>query len=296
MGLVFDVKHYAIHDGPGIRTTVFLKGCPLDCPWCHNPESKGMEGELMWLPERCIGCNACVEACPSGAISLSDALVVDQGKCTSCWECAEACYADALRVVGMEMTVEEVMDEVIRDRVFHDESGGGVTFSGGEPLSQPGFLMGLLERCKTENIHTAVDTSGHADGGVVEKIKRLVDLWLYDLKHMDPDEHKRVIGVSNEVILENLERLKGLNVWIRMPLIPGFNDGAENIRATAEYMKLNGFNVINILPYHTAGSEKTPRLLSGGGTTKLYEPPTDEKLNEISRIFEEHGLNIKMGG
>lgn len=249
---------------------------------------------MMWIPDRCIGCGACIEACKQGAISFDGGIKLDQDKCNKCGDCAEMCYSEALRLVGTEMTVDEVMVEVLKDRVFHKESNGGVTFSGGEPLAQPGFLRKLLEACKKEGIHIATDTGGL--GNSVDEIKGLVDLWLYDLKHMDPDEHERVIGVTNEIILENLGKLSGRNVWIRMPLIPGFNDGAENIKATAEFMMKHGFKEINVLPYHTAGSEKTPRLLSCKGTTKLYEAPSDEKLEEISQLFASYGINAKIGG
>ena len=163
MGVVFDIKHYAIHDGPGIRTTVFLKGCPLDCAWCHNPESKHPRPEFMWWPSRCIGCGNCEESCPEGAVTIGDKLVIDEEKCVGCGSCVEGCYAEALEFVGREMSVEEVMEEVRRDSTFYRESGGGVTFSGGEPLMQPMFLAELLEACKREGFHTTVDTSEEPD-------------------------------------------------------------------------------------------------------------------------------------
>lgn len=296
MGIVFDIKHYAIHDGPGIRTTVFLKGCPLDCPWCHNPESKSMETEFMWIPDRCIGCGACVEACPSGAISFKKSPVIDEEKCVQCGGCIDACYTEALKQVGKEMSVSEVMAEIEKDRIFHDESDGGVTFSGGEPLAQPVFLKELLIECKKRGIHTTIDTGGLIESKTLEDISDLVDLWLFDLKHMDSKTYQEVIGVPNELILENLMQLAGRNVWIRMPLILGFNDRLDNVKATAEFMKEHGFNEINILPYHKAGSEKTPRLLSCKGTTKLYEPPSDGKLEEISELFGSYGIIVKIGG
>jgi pyruvate formate lyase activating enzyme len=296
MGIVFDIKHYAIHDGPGIRTTVFLKGCPLDCPWCHNPESKSMETEFMWIQDRCIGCGACVEACQSGAITFNIGPVIDETKCVKCSQCVEACYTEALKQVGVEMSVAEVMAEIEKDRIFHDESGGGVTFSGGEPIAQPEFLKKLLVECKRKGIHTTIDTGGLGNPRIVEEIQELVDLWLFDLKHMDSKTHYEVIGVPNDGILKNLRSLSGRKVWIRIPLIPGFNDGLDNIKASAEFMKKHGFNEVNILPYHRAGSEKSSKLLSCKGTTKIYEPPTEEKIMEISELFGSYGIQVKIGG
>lgn len=296
MGLVFDVKHYAIHDGPGIRTTVFLKGCPMDCPWCHNPESKDMGTEFMWIPDRCIGCGACVKACSSDAIRFEEGPKIDEEKCVQCGGCIDSCYTEAFQQVGKEMTVDEVMDTIRKDRVFHEESGGGVTFSGGEPLAQPEFLKALLRRSKQMGVHTTVDTGGLLTPNILEEFVDLVDLWLFDLKHMDSGKHFEVIGVPNEQILENLSKLSGSNVWIRMPLIPGFNDCVENIKATAEFMRQQGFNEIYVLPYHKAGSEKTPRLLRCVGTTKLYEPPSDGQLEDISDIFGSYGITVKIGG
>jgi pyruvate formate lyase activating enzyme len=296
MGVVFDIKHYAIHDGPGIRTTVFLKGCPLDCAWCHNPESKHPQPEFMWWPTRCIGCRSCVEGCPEGAVNLGDKLVIDEEKCVGCGACVEVCYAEALELVGREMSVEEVMEEVRRDSEFYRESGGGVTFSGGEPLTQPLFLAEMLMACKREGFHTAVDTSGQADPATLEKIMDHTDLFLYDVKHMDPEQHRKYTGTSNEQILLNLSLLKGRAVVVRVPLVPGVNDDEENIRCMGEYVSGLGFSDLCLLPYHKVGAEKAQRLNRETGPQFVAEAPTEESLDWLRGVLTEYGLTVKIGG
>ena len=296
MGVVFDIKHYAIHDGPGIRTTVFLKGCPLDCAWCHNPESKHPQPEFMWWPTRCIGCRSCEESCPEGAITIGDKLIIDEEKCVRCGSFVEGCYAEALELVGREMSVEEVMEEVRRDSDFHRESGGGVTFSGGEPLMQPVFLAELLEACKREGFHTTLDTSGQAEQAVLKKIKTHTDLFLYDVKHMDPEQHRKFTGASNELVLSNLALLRGRAVVVRVPLVPGVNDDEENIRSMGEYVSGLGFSDLCLLPYHKVGSEKAHRLNRKTGPVFVAEAPTEESLDRLCGVLTEYGLNVKIGG
>jgi len=296
MGVVFDIKHYAIHDGPGIRTTVFLKGCPLDCAWCHNPESKHPQPEFMWWPTRCIGCGSCEESCPEGAVTIGDKLVIDEEKCVRCGSCVEGCYAEALELVGREMSVEEVMEEVRRDSTFYRESGGGVTFSGGEPLMQLMFLAELLEACKREGFHTAVDTSGHAEQAALEKIMEYTDLFLYDVKHMDPIQHKKFTGASNELVLSNLALLRGRAVVVRVPLVPGVNDDEDNIRRLGEYVSGLGFSDLCLLPYHKVGTEKAHRLNRETGPQFVAEAPTDESLDRLHGVLTEYGLSVKIGG
>ena len=280
-GIVFDIKKFSIHDGPGIRTTIFFKGCPLRCWWCHNPESQSPEPELTFRKSRCIGCGACREACSRGAIAAD--LSVNAELCTLCGECVIACYAEAREMVGREMSVAQVMAEIERDVPFYDESGGGVTFSGGEPLAQPDFLLALLQACREREIHTAVDTCGFAPWQVLDKIRRHVDLFLYDLKLMDEAEHIRYTGVSNKLILKNLEMLaeRGHDITLRVPIIPGINDSDEHIRQLGAFAAtLPHLNRVDVLPYHNIAAEKYQRL---DRVYKLPEtrPPSDERMAEI---------------
>ena len=298
MGVVFDFKRYAIHDGPGIRTTVFLKGCPLDCPWCHNPEGKRPEPEHMWWESRCLGCGSCVEACPEDAITMTGSLEIDAERCVMCGACAEACVADALEVIGREASVEEVMEVVRKDAVFYEESGGGVTFSGGEPTMQPAFLLELLRACREEGFHTAVDTSGMTERESLLRMAGYVDLFLYDIKFMDDEAHRKYTGASNARVLENLRALDeaGAEIVVRVPLIPGVNDDAEGMERLGGFVSdLRGVREVCLLPYHKAGTEKLGRLL-GSREPFLSEPPADDKLEQVKGILESHGLNVRTGG
>jgi pyruvate formate lyase activating enzyme len=209
-GTIFDIKKYSINDGPGIRTTIFFSGCPLSCLWCHNPESQSLDPELLYRSRRCLLCGECIKACPEGATSLdkdSASIITDRQKCTRCQTCVTTCYSGAREFPGRQMTVREVMADIEREIPFYDESRGGATFSGGEPLMQPTFLSALLKACRAQEIHTVVDTSGFAHWKVFEQIRENVDLFLYDLKHMDNIRHRKVTGVPNDVILANLRRL-----------------------------------------------------------------------------------------
>jgi pyruvate formate lyase activating enzyme len=223
-GLIFDIKKYSIHDGPGIRTTLFLKGCPLACAWCHNPESQSSKPEMIFREQRCIRCGVCLTACPRRAITWNgDGPLTDWAACQPCDACVTACYAEARERIGREMTVAQALAEIERDRAFYDESGGGVTFSGGEPLMQSDFLAALLHACKAQDLHTAVDTCGFAAWETLDKVRGEVDLFLYDLKLMDDARHRAFTGVSNAPILANLQALSrlGHNLLIRIPLVPG---------------------------------------------------------------------------
>jgi pyruvate formate lyase activating enzyme len=298
-GTVFDIKKFSIHDGPGIRTTVFLKGCPLDCWWCHNPESQSVQPELMVRPQRCISCGACLVACTHGAISSQgDAIITDQDRCAVCGACVETCYAEAREMVGRTMTVNDVMAVIARDIPFYDESGGGATFSGGEPLLQPAFLLALLQECRAQEIHTALDTCGFASWTTLERIRPHVDLFLYDLKLMDEERHRQFTGVSNTPILRNLVKLSenGHEIIIRFPLVPGFNDDHDNIRKLAAFIaRLPGPVQVDVLPYHHTAADKYQRLNRHYALSNT-RPPDEEAVTEIRRMLEAEDLTVKIGG
>jgi len=299
-GIIFDVKRYAIHDGPGIRTTVFLKGCPLRCQWCQNPEGIDLEPEVFWRENRCAeDCSACVTACPSRAVSKDGTrIVVDREKCDFCRNCEEACVYDALEIVGREVSVGEIMEEIEKDRVFFDESGGGVTFSGGEPLLQVDFLESLLQEVKKSNIHVALDTSGYVPFQDLDRVSDQVDLFLYDLKIMDDEKHKKFTGVSNKIILENLRKLSGKEkaIIVRIPLVSGVNDDNQSIRMFTEHLRtLKNVKNISLLAYHRGGCEKFRRLLKEE-KLETFNPPSKERIEEAKNILMDSGFSVKMGG
>lgn len=297
-GIIFNIQRFSIHDGPGIRTTVFLKGCPLDCLWCHNPESKDQGKQVILWQDRCIGCGACIKACPEGYLSPGNGGPVAGGKgCKACGRCAEVCPAAAREVVGRIVTAEEVVSEAERDTVFYDQSGGGVTFSGGEPLAQPQFLGELLDCCRKKGIHTAVDTCGYAPWRVIESIMSKVDLFLYDIKLMDECAHRKYCGVSNGIILDNLKLLARNHgkVIVRIPVIPGVNDDGYNINKTGEFVCSAGIKEVSLLPYHSLGIEKQRRLGIGEGIFRTSPPPR-ERLDSIKAHLEKFGLNVRIGG
>jgi pyruvate formate lyase activating enzyme len=292
-GTIFDIKHFAIHDGPGIRTTVFLKGCTLSCLWCHNPESISPHPQLLFTPQKCIGCDNCFEACPEAAQrKVGGVHVIDWERCRARGDCVDGCYAGALEMAGYSASVDDVMEEVLRDRTFHANSGGGITLSGGEPLAQYGFSAALLRAAKDDGLHTALDTSGHAPWPRLEETLRHTDLVLYDLKHMDPERHAELTGVSNELIHENLRRLDrlGASTWIRIPLIPGLNDDDANLKATGEILtQLENVERVEILRYHRLAETK---YASAGMeyTLKGLEPPTEAEAETRRQILVSQGV------
>ena len=299
-GLVFDIKRYAIHDGPGIRIVIFFKGCNLNCAWCHNPEGIATAQERMYASARCIGCGTCVEACPNLALTLtSEGILTDTVLCRMCGKCAEVCPAKAIELSGTRQTVEEIMAEIEKERIFFEQSGGGVTFSGGEPLLHHEFLIQLLDECGKRGIHRAVDTAGLVSSDILMKVAGYTDLFLCDLKMMDSDRHRQWTGVPNEKILENIRILAetGVQMTVRVPLVGGVNDDEENITATARFVgTMQGQGItVNLLPYHKIAMTKYAKL-GRGDEFRLLEEPTKEQLQKTMEIFRVHGIVATVGG
>ncbi|OFX53163.1 MAG: radical SAM protein [Bacteroidetes bacterium GWB2_41_8] len=297
---IFDIKRYAINDGPGIRIVIFMKGCNLNCAWCHNPESISTETERMYAPSKCIRCGTCVIACPEKAITLtSEGIITETERCNISGCCAEVCPTKAIELSGKSMSVAEIMNEIEKERVFFDQSGGGVTFSGGEPLLQSKFLIELLDECGKRGIHRAVDTAGLANTEIIQAVAKRTDLFLYDLKLMDSERHRKWVGVSNEKILENLKLLSetGEQIIIRIPLIGRVNDDAENMHATARFVaSLSGEKKeVNLLPYHKIAHTKYQKLGRPEDFQLLEEPTKDAQLQALN-IFQEYGIVASIGG
>ena len=299
-GRVFDIKRYAINDGPGIRVTIFLKGCPLACRWCHNPESISPKIQKLYTASKCIGCGECVKVCPLQACELTEAgIKTNFDLCDVCGKCAEVCPAKATEMSGQYESVDDLMTVIEKERTFFEQSGGGVTFSGGEPLLYPKFLTEILDACGKRGIHRAVDTSGSAKKDVLLKIARRTDLFLFDLKLMDSEKHREWTGVGNEVILDNLHALAetGVAIQIRIPLIAGINADDGNIEASAAFVAaLPGEKKpINLLPYHDVGQGKDIKLGQSRDLNGMAEPSTAD-LERVIRIFGDHGLSATIGG
>ncbi len=309
-GILYDIQSFSVQDGPGVRTTAFFKGCPLRCPWCHSPESQLFNPQLSWMSMRCQGVDECrsrcMEACPKQAIELGELITDAMGKqvqqihvirdlCDHCGACCEKCYPGALSICGKQYTVDELTQRLLRDRKFYREDGG-VTFSGGECLYQADFMREVMKRLKAEGIHIAVDTTGYAPWETIEGILPWSDLFLYDLKHMNSAKHKQIIGVPNERILENAQKLAaaGAKLQIRIPVIPQFNEDEDNIRETGRFCAELGsaVEVVQLLPYHNLGVSKYLRI----SDTKVLEatPPSDARMEQIKGWMEEYGLRVRI--
>lgn len=298
--LIFDIKRYAINDGPGIRVVVFFKGCNLHCAWCHNPESISDRVEKMYAPAKCIKCGTCVEACPENAITLTpDGIITDAELCILCGKCAEVCPTKAIEMSGKSMTVNEIMDIIEKERIFFDQSGGGVTFSGGEPLVHTKILTELLDECGKRGIHRAVDTAGNVKTETILEIAKRTDLFLYDLKMMDSMLHKKWVNAGNEKILHNLKALSKADaeIIIRIPLIGGVNDTASNIELTAKFIaELEGVKKeVHLLPYHKIAQHKYSKL-GKANDFEYFEEPDKESLSRAILLFEKYGLKASIGG
>jgi pyruvate formate lyase activating enzyme len=292
--MIFDIKRYAINDGPGIRTAIFFKGCPLKCWWCHNPEGQSNQPQLMFRVSRCKASKACLQACPQRAIRWVEGSVTNWEACNDCGKCAEVCYAGGREMVGKVVSVSELMAEIERDVPFYDQSGGGVTFTGGEPMFQRELLLETLLACKNQEIHTTVDTSGHASWEEFELIKPLVNLYLYDLKFMDEIKHMHYTSVSNHLILNNLKNLSSAkaHIIVRLPLIPGVNDDDENVELSASFLAgLPCLDGVELMPYHEIGLAK---YLALGRIYKLDEtkPATKEHIEGVEAILTRYHLPV----
>ena len=287
-GCVFNIQKFSIHDGPGIRTTVFLKGCPLRCLWCHNPEGLERSVEIEFEPTKCIGCGACVPACPKGCQTLTEeSRGFDRDKCVRCGRCADVCLPGSLKRVGREMTVEEVIKKVMADKIFYDTSGGGMTLSGGESFAQPAFALALLEAAKAEGLHTAVETSGFCAKETILSAAPLVDLFLFDYKATGEELHKSLTGVCQAPILENLLALSeaGAEIILRCPIIPGANDTDEHFAAIAALAQhTSGITAVDLEAYHPLGTGKAPKI----GKTQDFKTaaPSKDRMEEIRAFIQ----------
>ena len=299
-GLIFDIKKYAINDGPGIRLTVFFKGCNLACEWCHNPESMSPKVQKMYSASKCIGASQCLEHCPNEALELTpDGIVTNYDLCNLCGKCAEVCPTKAFEMLGSSISITELMKSIDKEAIFFDQSGGGVTFSGGEPLMHAPYLLEALKECGKRYYHRVVDTTAFAKQDVLMEIAEHTELFLIDLKVMDPKKHKEFTGVSNEKILSNIEALSKTECELifRMPLIKGVNTSDENIQQTALFINtLEGNRTrLNLLPYHNIAENKH-RKLGEVGNFIAFETPSDDEIANIVASFQNYGIQATVGG
>ena len=298
--LIFDVKRYAINDGPGIRATIFFKGCPLSCKWCHNPESISPSVQKLYTSSKCIGARECIKVCDQRALTLTrEGIITDPERCNLCGACADACPSKAIEMSGDPYSIEDILKIINKERVMFDHSGGGVTFSGGEPLMHHKFLIELLDTCGREGIHRTVDTTGFTSMDILLEVAKRTDHFLFDIKLMDAAKHKHFTGVSNKLILKNLRTLAatGASINIRVPFIKGVNSDEDNIRKTAEFISslAGDKKSVNLLPYHNIAQKKYEKLGMGYDLNYMREPSREEQEHALS-IFQSFGIEAIIGG
>jgi pyruvate formate lyase activating enzyme len=298
-GLIFNIQKFSLQDGPGIRTTVFFKGCPLMCKWCSNPESWKPQPEIWALNMKCNKCGKCVDICAQGAIKITEAGInIDRNKCNLCFECVEACPTAAIERVGSYLTVDELVEQVEKDRPFYKNSGGGVTLSGGEPLLQPEVAYNLLKKCKEKDINTVLDTTGYASWDTIDKVTEYVDLVLYDIKSLDPVKSKKYTGVDNKLIIANFKKVAAkVKTWLRIPVITGVNDSEPEMEGVANFASALQAPVekLSLLPLHHWGESKYARL-GRKYPFKGVQSPSEENIKKYKEILESRGLQVEIGG
>jgi pyruvate formate lyase activating enzyme len=290
------LQKFSVHDGPGIRTTLFFKGCPLSCTWCHNPESQRYSAELLYDAEKCSHCGRCCIHCPQQAISPNG--WTDRNHCQACGNCVDICLQNSRQIAGQSVSVSDMLKQLLADQVFYEQSGGGVTFSGGEPMTHINMLEPLAAECKRRGLHVCIDTCGHAPAESFRRILPHTDLFLFDLKHMDPVLHHQYTGHDNRLILDNLRRLSdaAANIFLRLPLIEGINADDANISATLAFAKTIRVCQLNLLPYHATGRSKYDRLGRTAEAGTQLQPPEPARMEEIRRHFAAAGFNTYIGG
>ncbi len=301
MGLIFDIKRFSLNDGPGIRTTLFMKGCPLHCVWCHNPEGISAKPVKLYNKKKCIGCASCVEACPNGVLHLTPDGIVESGNCILCGGCAEVCPSKAMEIAGKQWKMDELMRVLEKERQIMTDSGGGVTMCGGEPMMHPDYLIQLLQLVGEKGFHRAVDTTLFTLRWNVERVIQCCELLLIDLKLMDSVQHQRYTGVPNEVILENIQFVSQTAhpYWIRIPLITGVNADTQNLQASADFLSSlpTPPEIVNLLIYHDIGKSKHVRMGTIYNPHHItMQPPTEEEQQRALDIFAQKGLHVKIGG